>query len=349
MPSLLLNFDIFCVIICVLGVFIMFNLTFDEFNSIDFKLFEFNPTVRRSGLSFVVADPSILPPDKSPNGKWNMFCHTFFGVERYTSSDCITWNRLGIIATRAMRPNINYIDGKYYLYYERVLPFFKKALTVIGAKKWHSEIYLITSDNLVNWSKPQPIIQDTTNYTHDELGVSISNPFLLEVGGKKRLYFSAGQTFIKDCGFSEPTYISYAESDSLTEGFIPLEKPILSPDKNNKYLNLCCGCLKVYKLKDAYIGLQNGIYLDEENHSHSAIMLLKSTDGVKFEFIKPLIEPQLCKHNKKWMAQFVYACCLNYDKDSHSFFIHFNARNTSNIIFGREHIGYAIGKIGEND
>ena len=35
--------------------------------------------------------------------------------------------------------------------------------------------------------------------------------------------------------------------------YISLEKPIISPDENSKYLNLCSGCLKVYKLKDCYI------------------------------------------------------------------------------------------------
>ena len=142
-------------------------------------------------------------------------------------------------------------------------------------------------------------------------------------------------TFIDDCGFCEPTHISFAESNSINEGYISLDEPIITPDKNSKYLNLCSGCLKVYKLKDCYIGLQNGIY-KEGNKSHSAIMLLKSDDGINFEFVKPFLVPQKCAGNN-WMAQYVYACCLT--KHENKLRLYFNARNVSNNLLGRESIG----------
>ena len=127
--------------------------------------------------------------------------------------------------------------------------------------------------------------------------------FKLNIKGKNRLYYSCGQTFIKDCGFCEPTHISFAESKAISKGYTSRTEPIISPDKNNKYLNLCSGCIKVYKLKDCYIGLQNGIY-EDGGKSHSAIMLLKSDDGENFEFVKPFLVPQRCGDNN-WMAQFV--------------------------------------------
>jgi hypothetical protein len=103
----------------------------------------------------------------------------------------------------------------------------------------------------------------------------------------------------------------------------------------SKYLNLCSGCLKVYKLKDCYIGLQNGLF-QENGKSHSAIMLLKSDDGINFEFVKPFLVPQKCDESN-WMAQYVYACCLT--KYENKFRLYFNARNVSNNLMGRESIG----------
>ncbi|MCQ2602773.1 MAG: glycosyl hydrolase family 43, partial [Clostridia bacterium] len=163
---------------------------------------------------------------------------------------------------------------------------------------------------------------------------------------KNRLYFSAGLTFIDDCGFSEPTYISYAESDGLTSGFSAIDTPVLSPDEKCEYLNICCGCIKVYQLKDCYIAFQNGIFKGSDGKSHSAIVLLKSQDGKKFEFVRYFLTPQVCDNlekHKDWMQQYVYACSLAYYDGQLN--LYFNARDISNPILGHEHIGLYRAKI----
>lgn len=312
----------------------MNNLTFEQFNNADFKLFEGNPIIKNPLNSFVIADPSVLTPNISNDGKWHLFCHTFFGVYRYESVDGINFKNKGKIVNRAMRPNINYIDGKYYLFFERTRPVIFNLLSLVGAK-WESEIYCVESTDFTSWSKPYKVIGKTRDYEVYKQGFAISNPFLTNIDGKFRMYYSCGQTFIKDCGFCEPTHISFAESESITTGFVSREKPIISPDKNIEYLNLCSGCLKVYKLKDCYIGLQNGLF-EKDGISHSAIMLLKSDDGVNFEFVKPFLVPQKCGNND-WMAQYVYACCLTYH--ANKLRLYFNARNVSNNLTGRECIG----------
>lgn len=312
----------------------MINLTFDEFLNADFSLYEKNPVLRNPLSSFVIADPSVITPENSHDGKWHLFCHTFFGIYRYESTDGISFKKCEKITNRAMRPNINYTEGKYYLFYERTKPVILNALSLIGVK-WKSEIYCTESKDFSNWSKPNIVISHTRPYEKDEHGQAISNPFLINIDGTYRMYYSCGQTFIKDCGFCEPRHISFAQSDKITEGYVSIETPIISPDKNSKYLNLCSGCLKVYKLKDCYIGLQNGIF-EENGKSHSAIMLLKSNDGISFDFVKPFLEPQKCGENN-WMAQYVYACCLTYYEGKLR--LYFNARNVSNNRTGRECIG----------
>lgn len=312
----------------------MNNLTFEQFNNADFKLFKGNPIIKNPLNSFVIADPSVLTPDVSHDGKWHLFCHTFFGVYRYESVDGINFENKGKIVNRAMRPNINYIDGTYYLFFERTRPVIFNLLSLVGAK-WKSEIYCVESTNLKEWSTPYPVIRQTRAYEEYKKGYAISNPFLLATEKGYRMYYSCGQTFIPDCGFCEPTHISFAESGSVTNGYMSREEPIISPDKNIEYLNLCSGCLKVYKLADCYIGLQNGLF-EKDGKSHSAIMLLKSFDGVNFEFVKPFLVPQI-QGDSKWMAQYVYACCLTYHENKLR--LYFNARNVSNNLTGRECIG----------
>lgn len=312
----------------------MINITFDEFNKLEFNLYDKNPIIKNPLNSFVIADPSVITPDVSHDNKFHLFCHTFFGVYLYSSDDGISFKKVKKITNNAMRPNINYIDGTYYLFFERTRSPIANLFSLVGLK-WKSEIYCTESKDLKNWSMPYPVITKSRDYQEDDRGLAISNPFLLKVNKKFRLYYSCGQTFIKDCGFCEPTHISFAESDSVNKDYISLEKPIISPDENSKYLNLCSGCLKVYKLKDCYIGLQNGLF-QENGKSHSAIMLLKSDDGINFQFVKPFLVPQKCG-DSNWMAQYVYACCLT--KYENKFRLYFNARNVSNNLLGRESIG----------
>ena len=312
----------------------MNSISFNDFLKLDFKLIDNNPVLKYPWNSFVIADPSVLTPDVAHDGNFHLFCHTFFGVYHYISDDGESFKKQGKIVNRAMRPDINYIDGTYYLFYERTRPVIFNALSILGAK-WESEIYCVESKDLVNWSKPYPVIQKTRSYEEYKKGYAISNPFLINIDDKNRLYYSCGQTFIDDCGFCEPTYISFAESDNISSGYISRSEPIIKPDKNIEYLNLCSGCLKVYKLKDCYIGLQNGLF-EKDGKSHSAIMLLKSEDGVNFEFVKPFLVPQACGDNK-WMVQYVYACCLT--KYGNKLRLYFNARNVSDNLRGRECIG----------
>ena len=319
----------------------MKTLTLNQIINADFRIDSHSPVLRPWDLSLVVADPSVLTPDTSLDGKWHMFFHTTFGIYHAESVDGIDFAKAEKIADRAMRPNINLIDGRYHLFFERTRPLIFNALNLINAVKWKSEIYVTESSDLKSWSEPKPVITNTREYEKSDRGMSISNPYLLQENGVNRLYYSCGLTYIKDCGFCEPTHISYAESKSLTDSYVSAEKPIISPDRNIPYLNLCSGCLKVYKLSDGYIGIQNGIY-EKDGKSHSAIFLLTSSDGLKFEFEKMLVEPAVVD-GKNWMKQFVYASHLV--RHGNTLRLYFNARNVANPIIGRESIGFAEAKI----
>ena len=315
----------------------MKNLNINQIINAEFKVSSKSPVIKPFDGSFIVADPSVLTPEESHDNKWHMFFHTNLGVYQFISEDGIHFEKVQKVVNRAMRPNINRIDGKYYLFYERTRTLLANALNVVNAVKWKSEIYVTESDDLVSWSEPKLVIGNTRDFEVSERGVALSNPFLLNVDGKNRLYYSCGMTYIDDCKFCEPTYISYAQSENITEGYVSATKPLISPDPENPYLNLCSGCLKVYKLSDGYIGIQNGIY-EKDSKSHSAIFLMTSPDGLEFKFEKILVEPQVVD-GKDWMKQFVYASHLV--KQGNTLRLYFNARNISNPLLGREVIGFA--------
>ncbi len=317
------------------------NITVEELCRAEFKFYGGNPILTPFDGSFVVADPSLLTPEESSDNRWHMFFHTNFGVWSFSGDDGISFKKEKKLVKNAMRPNINLVNGVYYLFYESTRSPAANALTLTGLAKWKSEIRVIKSRDLKVWSKPETVIPHTRPFEEDKRGVSISNPFFLTENGVCRLYYSCGQTFIPDNGFCEPTYISYAESDNPGGGYVSAEKPIISPDENSRYFNLCSGCLKVYKLKDGYAGIQNGLF-KENGKCHSAIMLLTSRDGKCFDFVRPLVKPG-DDNGKKWMKEFVYASHLVRCGDSLR--LYFNARDLASPIKGREGIGFCEAKI----
>ena len=315
----------------------MNDLTTQQLHSLRFEVQQ-EPILRPFGLSFVVADPSLLPPASSPDGRWHLFFHTTVrGVYHFASSDGIHFDKVGRVVKNAMRPNINKIGDKYYLYYEQTRSPLGNGLSVIGLGKWRSHIALTVSEDLIHWSKPRPVITSAGGLESNEMGTSISNPFLVAVDGGFRLYYSCGLTFIKDCGFCEPTYVTYAQSDYPDHGFVSARQPIMSPDPASEYFNLCCGCLKVYSVKDGYVGVQNGLYL-KDGQSHSAILMLTSKDGLEFAVDRMLVEAKQ-DDSGSWMHQYVYASHLVRDGDKLR--LYFNARDTADMLKGRECIGYA--------
>lgn len=325
----------------------MLNLTFEQLVNAQFKLYDGNPVIRCFGASTVVADPSLLTPDLTPDGKWRLYAHTLTGVHAFVSDDGISFRHTGRILPRAMRPDINKVGDRYLLFYERLQPLLPRAASLLGGK-WVSDIYVVESKDLTKFSEPRPVLTFGDPYERaGKKGHSLSNPFLLPTEDGYRLYYSAGLTYIPDCKFTEPTYICCAESEKPNRGFVRRDEPIIKPDDKrtgDRSLNaadLCCGCLKVYRLADCYAGLQNGIY-DDNGQSKSAIRLLRSDDGINFTFVKTLLAPQMCG-GSDWMAQFVYASHLVRTGDSLR--LYFNARNTANIIAGREHIGFAEAEI----
>ncbi len=321
----------------------MLDLTLKQIENARFELYDGNPVIRSSFPDVVIADPSVLTPDLTPDGRWRLFAHSLKGVYMYSSDDGVRFSAGRKILSRAMRPCACKFEDVYYIYYERLQPLAARAAGMLGGK-WTSEIYAVTSKDLKTFSPPAKVLgYDMPFEKTGRKGYSLSNPFVIKENGIYRLYYSAGLKFIPDCGFSEPEYICLAESAEPLSGFKKRPEPIIYPDETSEFFNMCCGCLKIYRLSDGYIGLQNGIYRAGDR-SESAIQLLASDDGIKLSYVKTLLRPQMCG-GSDWMAQFVYASHLI--RHGGKLRLYFNARNKAFMLSGREHIGFAEADIPE--
>lgn len=311
-------------------------MKFEELARVELRLYEGNPILRRSGFSTVVADPFVLTPDVTPDGRWKLFAHTLEGVFCYDSEDGIRFGKGRKILSRAMRPCIVRDGEEFILFYERVQPLLPRGLSLIGGD-WKSEICAVKSRDLLTFSEPFPVLRHDRPYEQTgRRGHSLSNPYVISDGEGWRLYYSAGLTFVPDCGFSEPAYICLATSGHADGGYVKRDAPIIRPDPEDPLFNLCSGCLKVYRLADSWAGIQNGIYR-VDGRTESAISLLRSDDGVRFTFVRTFVTPS---RDGGWMSQFVYASHLVQAPDG-TLRLYFNARDRADVL-GVEHIGVAL-------
>ena len=103
---------------------------------------------------------------------------------------------------------------------------------------------------------------------------------------------------------------------------------------------LGAGSIKVLKLDDGWIGLQNKIYSDPGGSSRSAIFLLRSNDGIAWQQAKqePLVSPDF-----GWKKSHVYACDCRFREADNRWYLYFNARDDWKITAGKERIGRLVG------
>jgi len=309
-------------------------------------------------FSPVIADPSFLFPEETPGGTWELFAHSAWGIHWFSSSDGMAWRDNGIVVRNAMRPFVRRIGDTYLLYFEQYAPFALPLTALPFRHRWKSKIAVSSSADLKRWSEPSTLVKPHLQWMRDAiLGDSVSNPCLVFAGQGRcggsdgwRLYFSASLSWIDDCGFSEPRYIAVAQSDNATGPFEPRPKPIIDPSDDCRLADrptewgcsqLGAGSIKVLRLDDGWIGLQNKIYLDHNGSSRSAIFVLRSKDGRSWLPAQgqPLLAP-----DQGWTQSHVYACDCRFREADGTWYLYFNARDGWGIRSGRERIGRIIGK-----
>jgi len=300
------------------------------------------PLIEPPFFSPVIADPSFLFPEESQSGAWILYAHSAWGLHEYTSVDGKCWIDRGLRIRNAMRPFLRRMrEGNYVLLYEKYKPFALPLQILPGKRVWKSRLEIRQSKDAFRWGDPDIILQPELTWMRDAaLGDSVSNPCLIEDGNILRLFFSASLAWIEDCGFCEPRYIGMAEAPALGSPFSVYPQPVIDPKDDELPGALGAGSIKVLKLDDGWIGLQNKIYSDSGGSSRSAIFLLRSKDAISWQSAKsePLISPDF-----GWKKSHVYACDCRFREADNRWYLYFNARDDWKITAGKERIGRLVG------
>jgi hypothetical protein len=338
-------------------------VTVDEFTRLAWRVVE-EPVLRPPAGSPIVADPTFLLPHDTPDGRWHLFAHSTWGLHHFTSADGLAWSKPRLAVRHAMRAYVRREGAAYHLFYERY-PAFRLPLTIVPGLRWRSWVEHRTSYDLVTWSAPSTALRPTLSWHHTQgLGAAVGNPTVLRAGDAGwTLYYSAALVRVPDCGFNEPVHVGIAHADGIEGPYRPEPSPILSPRRDDPRANLGAGALRVLRLSDGYVGLQNGIAWDAARaRSSSALSVLTSRDGRAWRYAhdQPIIRPSADATDRPraearlppggdratagrtaWRARFVYACDARPDPRGR-WYLYFNGRDQASLLKGREAIGLAV-------
>ena len=281
-----------------------------------------SPMIEPPRGTWLIGDPSVLTPDRTPDGRWHMFANSVTAIHHYISDDGVQWEKLGGRCFPGMRAYVFEKDGGYYILYERFM------------RPWHSGVALRRSANLRDWGPPQMLLEASDEGDGRVLRY-LGNPCLVKTESGYRLYFSSGWVFLRDCLYIEPRYIGVATATALLGPYVRQPGELFGPDPTHPHRNMGAGSIKVVPDgKRGWWGFHNGIYRDPEGRSRSAIMLLHSEDGLTFEQVseQPIVSP-----GRGWKRAFAYACGPVVHEGEVR--LYYNGR--SGWFRGRERIGFA--------
>ena len=300
-----------------------------------------------------IGDPQVLIPGEF-DSKWHIFYHGFYDgsyvpyFHHIISDDGYSWELLDKLQWNVNPVNIFHDNGKWYVYYSAVISHGSQEHKKYGCI---NIIRMKCSEDLKNWSEATDILIPELDWEKEcdpsQPGlIEVRNPCMVKIGDKYRLYYSAGTVKLHDCGYEEPKYIGFAESDSPTGPFVRNPVPIIKPDKNISYRNYGSGAIKVFGSGDEFIGLYNSIYVDCNGCSRSAINLIKSHDGISWQEapFNPIIIPadeydnEELKNKASWKRTLVYQ--LDIVRWHDELRIYYNAREGTSE--GIEKIGCSV-------
>ena len=318
-------------------------MTVEDFVGLAWRALQEEPVLGSPATSPILADPTFLLPHETPDGRWHLFAHSIWGVHHFSSPDGLRWSRPRLAVRHAMRPFLHREDATYHLLYERY-PAFRLPLSTLPGLPWRSWIERRTSPDLVRWSPPVLVLEPSLAWHRTAtLGEAVGNPCVLATDEGYALYYSGGLVHVPDCGFNEPMHVGIAWSDTLDGPWRSHPDPLLSPRADDARCNLGAGAIKVLRLDEGFVGLQNGIALDAVTaRSRSAISVLCSHDGLAWQYAhaEPIVTPTV-----GWRARFVYACDVRR-APSGRWYLYFNARDRAPMLAGREAIGFVVADSG---
>jgi hypothetical protein len=268
----------------------------------DWKEYPANPIIEPAEENGLIGDPTVVLPEDAPDGRWHMFAYGLTGIHQLVSSDGISWKMYSstLFNIGVVRPYV-FKDKKsaspvFYMFVEKY-----DSMTA-------SAMFYSTSGDLRNWDELKLLLKPEQTWETDP-NPTLGNPFLTyrQDLGNYWMYYSASNVLIPECNFYEPLNIGVATSDNILGPYTKRPDPLIQPDTSNPLRNMGAGSIKLLKEKAAgrFIALNNGIYRDGEGKSRSAIEVLSSQDGLKWDPVcsGPVVAPG----GDGWKKAFVYA------------------------------------------
>ena len=111
------------------------------------------------GLSPLVADPSSLFPEETPDDTWRLYAHTAFGIHAFSSGDGHSWRDRGIVVWNAMRPFVRRFPDGFRLYYEKHRLLALPLQLLPRRPEWNSRIEMRFSPELLDWGSPRTPVE----------------------------------------------------------------------------------------------------------------------------------------------------------------------------------------------
>ena len=287
-----------------------------------------NPLIQPPAGEELLGDPTLVLPEGSPDGRWHLFANSLAGIHHYASDDGVAWERveLGVVGGSTMRPHVVLEDGVYHLLYEHFSGF---GVSVIERR---------TSGDLEAWSDAIVVLEPELEW-ETEPQSTVGNPYLTRLDGEYRLYYSASGAELPDTGFPEPLWIGMARADAIEGPWIKEPEPIIGPSDDDPWRNHGAGSIKLLDetFDDLLIALNNGVYVQDDGTTGSAIRVLSSVDGVVWDDVcgEPVLRPS---GQDDWKEAFVYG----FDTartEAGELRVYYNARD--GWVPGSERIGMA--------
>jgi len=147
----------------------------------------------------VIADPQVVLPGEFDD-QWHLFCH-YGHLYHFVSENGIKWRLAHDYADWGIGPVSLTADGRQWILY---------------CTQYEQEVFINvrTSQDLVHWSDPVPVLTPESNWEREGNPIQVRNPSAaLLPDGRWRLYYCGGTVWLADCGYEEPKHVGLAESD----------------------------------------------------------------------------------------------------------------------------------------
>lgn len=284
-----------------------------------------NPLIEPPRPEFLLGDPAVVLPADSPDGTWHLFANTLLGIQHYISGGGIAWERQPKIGG-GFRPFVIKDGDLFHMFYEQ-----------FSVPQLRSHVAARSSSDLWRWSKPSKVLAPSLPWEVNRVTRNAGNPCVVRTGDGYRMYYSANVVFHRDLGFCEPRHIGVASAGDISGPYRKSPEPMIPMDESDPWRNRGAGAIKVVydEAKRLYYGFNNGIYLDEEGRTRSAIMLMSSPDGLAWEQVYDL--PIVGPGGDGWKRALVYQ--LDVARIGDEMWMYYNARSSWRV--GRERIGLA--------